>query len=119
MVTLNKQKVSGVDIEKITSATSMPESSAKEGSLRVWHNPQLGRGAIFYVYGIRDVKHALEVIETLSAYDLFQLENSIKPDFCNCSGLEVFEGGGWEEYANNDHEDISDIHRKISELIRK
>lgn len=111
MTTLNEHKVSGVDIEKTTSVTSMPESSAKEGSLRVWHNPQLGRGTIFYVYGIRDVKHALEVIETLSAYDLFQLENGIKPDFCNCSGLEVFEDGSWEEYVSDDHEDISDIRR--------
>lgn len=89
----------------------MSRKPRKNGDLRVWHIPQLGSGAVFYVYDVRDVNHALEIIDMLADYDVFQFENDIKPDYCNTSGLEVFENNSWEEYVSYDHEDISEIRR--------
>lgn len=31
------------------------------------------------------IREAKKVMDILAAYDLFQLENNIKPDFCNIS----------------------------------
>ncbi|MBK7380618.1 MAG: hypothetical protein IPJ03_16805 [Ignavibacteriales bacterium] len=30
-------------------------------------------------------------LDCLAQYDLYQLKNKIKPDFCNAGGLEVYE----------------------------
>ena len=53
----------------------------KAGDLRVWWIPQVPMKA-FHV-PVADLAEAKLVIDTLAKYDLFQLENKIKPDFCN------------------------------------
>jgi len=76
----------------------------KEGDLRVWHVPQLPMKAFYVEVGT--VSEAVKIIDTLAYYDIFQFENKIKPDYCNMSGLEVFENGEWCEWENEDGDNV-------------
>ncbi|MCK5161656.1 MAG: hypothetical protein KAQ99_08800 [Candidatus Aureabacteria bacterium] len=78
----------------------------KEGQLRVWHIPQMPMHA-FYVY-VSSIKEAKLIINTLAIYDLFQLEYKIKPDYSNVSGLEIKERVEWNEWHDEDDNDIDD-----------
>lgn len=78
-----------------------------EGDLRVWHIPQVP-GKPFYV-PVQSPEEAIKVLDILADYDQFQFQNNIKPDYCNASGLEVFEGGEWVEWYNEDGEDIDEV----------
>jgi hypothetical protein len=70
----------------------------KVGQLRVWHIPQIPMSA-FRVY-VKNPKEARSILNVLAIYDLFQLENKIKPDYSNAQGLEVFEDGEWTEWED-------------------
>lgn len=61
--------------------------------LRVWHIPQVP-GKPFYIY-TEDIREAKKIMDILAAYDLFQLENRIKPDFTNVNGVQM-----WDEAEN-------------------
>lgn len=67
-----------------------------EGTLRVWHIPQVP-GKPFHVV-VNTPKHGKQILDVLADYDLFQLENMIKPDYSNAGGLEIFENGKWHEW---------------------
>lgn len=56
---------------------------------RVWHIPQVP-GKPFHVE-VRDYAEAIRVKATLADYDTFQFENKIKPDYCNASGIQVYQ----------------------------
>lgn len=60
------------------------------GSLRVWHQPQVGSGAMFYV-AVVSVAEGVLIMDTLARYDKFQLDWNIKPDYSNANGLERYE----------------------------
>lgn len=66
--------------------------------MRVWHIPQVPMKG-FYV-PVESAEEGKKVMDVLAAYDLFQLENNIKPDYCNTSGLQVFnkEDQEWEDW---------------------
>jgi Superinfection exclusion gene product 17 len=85
---------------------------ATQGALRVWHIPQVP-GQPFYVH-VDSVNTAIQVLNLLAAYDLFQYQNKVKPDYTNAQGLEVYEGGEWGEWHNDDDEDIGDVMRRES-----
>lgn len=55
---------------------------------------------------VRTVREAQLLLDTLAQYDIFQLENRIKPDYCNAGGLEVWEDGEWSEWADEEGNDI-------------
>ena len=74
------------------------------GQLRVWHIPQLPMKP-FRVY-IKSPEEAKMILEVLAVYDLFQLENKIKPDYSNAQGLEVYEDGEWSEWMDGEGNDI-------------
>jgi len=85
----------------------------KQGDLRVWWIPQVPMKA-FHV-PVKDTEQAKLILDTLAFYDLFQLENHIKPDYSNAGGLEVYvddingEGKpGWEEWEDEDGNNIDD-----------
>lgn len=62
---------------------------------RIWHIPQVPGKAFF-----KEVESAIEgkrLLETLHAYDLFQVNNNIKPDNLSVSGIQAFRDGEWEE----------------------
>ena len=62
--------------------------------LRVWWMPQIPMES-FYV-PVNSVEEGKKVLDMLAAYDLFQLQNNVKPDFCNTGGLQI-----WDEKEND------------------
>ena len=77
-----------------------------EGALRVWHIPQVpGKG---FRVPVKSPAEAKFVLDILAAYDGFQFENRIKPDYCNAGGLEVYENGEWTDWYSEDGQDIDD-----------
>ena len=81
----------------------------KNEKLRVWHIPQLGCRATIYI-PVKNVREGKKVMDILAAYDLFQLENNIKPDFCNASGLQKYnkENEEWEDWFLETEDDYFD-----------
>lgn len=80
----------------------------KAGALRVWWIPPVP-GKRFY---IETLDEAPLLLTTLARYDAFQLDNNIKPDYCNAGGLEVFEDGEWLEWNDEWGSDINDVMRQ-------
>lgn len=83
----------------------------KINDLRVWWIPQVP-GEPFYVE-VASPREAKKLLQTLADYDQFQLDNNIKPDYCNAGGLEVFEAmddgvGEWCEWCDEDTGDDID-----------
>ena len=73
----------------------MSDQEHKPGDLRVWWIPQIP-GKSFEV-SVGSIAQGAFLLKTLALYDIFQLENKIKPDFCNVGGLSV-----WCEDADGD-----------------
>ena len=85
--------------------------------LRVWHTPQIsakdGLGNLIeFNVGVADIDEAVEIINMLARYDLFQYNSNIKPDYCNASGLEEDIDGEWQEWlCPKTGDDIGEIIR--------
>lgn len=76
------------------------------GDLKIWWIPQVPMKPFFsYVTSVDEGRRALSM---LADYDLFQLENNIKPDYCNVGGLMVYESDtgegepGWSEWYDEE-----------------
>jgi len=63
--------------------------------MKVWWIPQIP-GKSFDV-PVNSLEEASLLLDTLAAYDLFQYENRIKPDYSNAGGLVV-----WDENSDGD-----------------
>lgn len=87
----------------------------KHGDLRVWHVPQMPMQS-FKVH-VATLIEAKLLLDTLALYDQFQLDNNIKPDYCNASGLSVFDeaddhdgpDGSWVDWYTDDGDEIGDF----------
>lgn len=77
-------------------STSLDETNPQEGSLRIWHIPQIP-GTPFYVK-VESPEQAKFILDILSAYDAFQLVKRIKPDYSNANGLEIYMDGEWVDW---------------------
>lgn len=101
----------------------------KTQKLRVWWIPQVPMDS-FYI-PVSSPEEGKKVLEILAAYDSFQRDNNIKPDYSNEGGLEQWneEAGEWEDWhieTENecydsvdeyyDSEDCAD-HDKIEEFV--
>ena len=77
--------------------------------MRVWWIPQVGAGATFYI-PVETVEEAKKVMDMLAAYDCFQYNHRIKPDFCNVGGLQVWDEteNGWVDWTYEDDESYYD-----------
>jgi hypothetical protein len=80
--------------------------------LRVWWIPQVPMKA-FYV-PVNSLEEARLILDSFAAYDLFQFENRVRPDYANVGGLEMFdeEVGEWtswydEETCTDDFDEYS------------
>jgi len=78
----------------------------EKGDMRVWWIPQVP-GAPFHVE-VNTIPEAQLLINSLAAYDIFQLEHNIKPDYCNAGGLQIFDGEEWEDWYDDDGNSIED-----------
>ena len=54
--------------------------------LQVWWMPQVPGKAFEYAVGT--IETAETLTDALARYDLFQLHNNIKPDYCNAGGIQ-------------------------------
>jgi len=61
-----------------------------ENKLRVWWIPQVGAGAEPFYVPVQSVEEGKKVMDMLVAYDAYQLQNRIKPDYCNTGGLQIY-----------------------------
>lgn len=76
--------------------------------LRVWHVPQIPCRT-FYV-PVSTPEEAIKILDVLANYDLFQLENNIKPDYSNAQGLEEWSEAeqDWLEWNSEDGLEIKE-----------
>lgn len=67
--------------------------------LRVWWIPQVPMSETFYV-PVQSPEEGKKIMDLLAAYDAFQLQNRIKPDYCNVGGLQMWdeEEGEWTDW---------------------
>lgn len=74
--------------------------------LRVWHIPQIPMKS-FYV-DVGTPEEAIKILGILAEYDMFQLQNRVKGDYCSAQGLEEFleEENKWVEWYSEDDLDI-------------
>lgn len=81
----------------------------KQGDLRVWWIPQVPMEPMYIE--VKTIREARLVMQTLGEYDDFQYQNSIKPDYSNAGGLEVYEADiqDWIEWYNDDDSDIDNV----------
>jgi hypothetical protein len=85
------------DAAQRTKGSAMKKTTPKPGDLRVWWIPQVP-GKAFRV-PVESPAQAAFLLSTLADYDLFQLANNIKPDFCNAGGLECFSQAGDDQWC--------------------
>ena len=57
--------------------------------LRVWWVPQFPMES--FLVDVESVSEAVKILDVLADYDLFQLENRIKPEYSNSGGLQMFD----------------------------
>ena len=73
--------------------------------IRVWWIPQMPGTPFFY--SVPTLEAAAMLCDALAAYDLFQLEYQIKPDYCNAGGISVLDADGeWVDFNSGDEDDV-------------
>jgi len=92
--------------------TKTPE--IKEGALKVWWIPQVPMKA--FEVPVRSLEEASLILDTLAAYDLFQLDNKVKPDFANVGGLSIYQDGEWSDWYDEETGDDFDEYRHNKNL---
>ena len=79
---------------------------SKVGDLRVWWIPQIPGKS--FTTPVSSVEQGAKILDVLAKYDMFQLENRIKPDFSNAGGIERYceDNGdgkpGWESWFDEE-----------------
>ena len=88
--------------------------------LRVWWIPQIPMTPFYW--RVTSLFEAKSLLEALVAYDQFQYENKIKPDYSNAGGLHIFntDSKDWEDWENDSGQSIDDIdYSEITEMEYK
>ena len=82
--------------------------------LRVYWIPQIPMEPFYQE--VDSIKEGVLLLETLAKYDLFQLENNVKPDFSNAGGLQVYDENDneWVDWIDDYGMDINEL---IDDLI--
>ena len=73
---------------------SKKSEKPKKGDLKVWWIPQVPMDDPFEV-PVESVKQGLMISGILAAYDGYQFEHKIKPDYSNAGGIAKFDGEEW------------------------
>lgn len=112
----------GTDMNKARYCPICGKELVKKRKIRVWHIPQVP-GKPFYI-PVENEKEAKKFLDILAAYDMFQFNNNIKPDFCNASGVEVFdeetnEWCDWYIETQDDYFEDIDEFLENDEVIQK
>ena len=77
--------------------------------LRLWWIPQLGNCDSFYV-PISTPEEGKKILDIWAADDAFQLQNKVKPDYCNAGGLQMFDESEkeWVDWRLDTEDDYFD-----------
>ena len=81
--------------------------------LRVWWIPQVGATSEPFYIPVESVEEGKKILDLLAAYDAWQLQNRIKPDYTNVGGLQMYDEGcadyvDWELETDDDYYDDVD-----------
>lgn len=76
----------------------------------MWWIPQIP--GEYFTVPVGSPREGRLMVDTLARYDAFQYEHRIKPDYSNVGGLHVFEGGEWEDWSDEDGDEIT--HKKYA-----
>jgi hypothetical protein len=91
-------------------------SPAMTVELRVWWIPQLPMEPFYYP--VPHVAAAKLLVNALARYDLFQLKNKIKPDYCNAGVADWLHpeltGGEWFDFDLEDESDCDEVEAAIA-----
>lgn len=68
----------------------MTTNKKKYQKYRVWWIPQVGIWKTFFV-PVESPEEGQKIIDLLSAYDCFEYNQRVKPDYCNTGGLQMFD----------------------------
>ena len=90
-------------LEQVVDSWQSKQSHPTEGSLRVWWCPQVPCNTFFVSVATKE--EGERICEVLASYDMFQLVNRIKPDYCNTGGIQVFEDGEWLDCEDEDEDE--------------
>jgi len=85
-----------------------------------WWVPQVPMKA--FTRAVATVSQGRMLEEAFALYDLFQLENRVKPDYCNAGGLEEYFEGDWTEWYSADGDTIVEtvaLDRKAWNAIKR
>lgn len=94
--------------------TELPKP--KDGDIKIWWIPQIP-GKPFEV-PVSSLVEAQKILDVLADYDLFQLKQKVKPDFCNAGGVMVFhtryidsesECDGWVDFYSPDGDEFKEL----------
>ncbi len=85
--------------------------------LRVWWIPQIPMKS--FEVNVKSLEEANLILNTLADYDIFQLENNIKPDYANAGGLQVFDEVENEWVDWYDEENGMDFDEYRDEFLNK
>lgn len=91
--------------------------SKENKKLRVWWIPQIPMKS-FYVE-VKTLEQADLILTTLADYDIFQLENNIKPDYLNTGGLQIFDEDEKDWLDWYDEENGMDFDEYREEVLNK
>lgn len=89
--------------------------------LRVWWIPQVGAISEPFYIPVQSVEEGKRVMDMLAAYDAYQLQNRVKPDYSNVGGLQIYnpEIADYEDWYLETEDDYFDDVDEYLESIGK
>ena len=78
--------------------------------LRVWWIPQVNVNVGAFYVPVKSVEEGKKVMDILAAYDIYQEQNDIKPDYTNAGGLQRWNVNSqdWEDWDMETEYDFFD-----------
>lgn len=89
----------------------------RDQKMRIWWMPQVGANATFFI-PVETVEEAKKFMDILAAYDCFQHNHDIKPDYCNVGGLQVWDSDE-QEWNDWEYEDETDWYDDVDQYIEE
>ena len=105
----------------MTAAPMKPSEALRTSDLGVylwvWWIPQVPMKS--FNVTIDSIQQGRFLLKALAEYDLFQLENRVKPDFCNAGGIAYkhpsLTEGEWWDFPDDDDE-VEDLVRDLLQI---
>lgn len=81
-----------------------------EKKFRVWWIPQVGEISEPFYVPVQSEEDGKKVMTILAAYDAYQLQHNIKPDYCNSGGIQLYDPNvaDWVDYDSEIEDEYSE-----------